>query len=80
MNSGAFENGSNRSQFTEWPVRTLSFEESVIVGAREPATTLRQLVTRLAAVATSHRIHVSPMSSEWLRTFEVECEKRRGDL
>lgn len=58
----------------QWPTGLLLRGESVLVLAREMATTVRESVRRW-----SSEIRVSPMSLTWLRMHECEDDKHCKD-
>jgi hypothetical protein len=58
----------------QWPISLLLRSESVLVLARELATTVRESIRR-----RSSDIRVSPMSLTWLRMHECEYDKHRKE-
>jgi hypothetical protein len=59
----------------QWLVSRLLHGESLLALVRELATSLRASMLRPSSPSPSAEIHVSPMSLQWLRTFEDDYDK-----
>ena len=63
-----------------WPISHPLGSELALALVRTLATTVRDSIRRWSSRLLRTGIHLSPISSTWLRMHEAEHDKHRGDI